>query len=254
MRRRVGAAPATLAVLAFHHLSPAVAGPGAAALRDLRLVNVVIRGAWPCLPLLEALTLDNLVVEAPLFPPGTFQRLEDLCVSVSEIRPGRRSRTAWTYACPASRGSSWTTSGPLGDVTVVAPALEVLIMNCNVGCESDYRSFTLRAPRLRGLAWHNQFAEHMDMDVGSPGGVAEGVIELTWNGAFLRRSSKEYRALMMRMLEGLLPELPLEQLADAVRPYIALDKYMVDGTDEDELLPEEKLTCDLDALMSSLQI
>ncbi|TVU26060.1 hypothetical protein EJB05_28589 [Eragrostis curvula] len=94
----------------------------------------------------------------------------------------------------------------------------------------------------------------MDMDVGSPGGVAEGVIELTWNGAFLRRSSKEYRALMMRMLEGLLPELPLEQLADAVRPYIALDKYMVDGTDEDELLPEEKLTCDLDALMSSLQI
>ncbi|TVU26062.1 hypothetical protein EJB05_28591, partial [Eragrostis curvula] len=144
--------------------------------------------------------------------------------------------------------------GPLGDVTVVAPAVEVLIVNCNVGCESDYRSFTLRAPRLRGLAWHNQFAEHMDMDVGSPGGVAEGVIELTWNGAFLRRSSKEYRALMMRMLEGLLPELPLEQLADAVRPYIALDKYMVDGTDEDELLPEEKLTCDLDALMSSLQI
>lgn len=50
-----------------------------------------------------------------------------------------------------------------------------------------------------------------------------------------------------------LPELPPECVADAARPYISLDKYTVEDPDISEPIPEEKLTCDLSGLMSSLK-
>uniref|UniRef100_K4A0C2 Uncharacterized protein n=1 Tax=Setaria italica TaxID=4555 RepID=K4A0C2_SETIT len=38
-----------------------------------------------------------------------------------------------------------------------------------------------------------------------------------------------------------------------IRPYISLDKYTVEDPDISEPIPEEKLTCDLSGLMSSLK-
>ncbi|RLM85268.1 hypothetical protein C2845_PM04G06340 [Panicum miliaceum] len=58
----------------------------------------------------------------------------------------------------------------------------------------------------------------------------------------------------MRMLEGLLPELSPEDVADAARPHLTLDKYSVESFDSGKMIPEEKLTCDLSALMTTLKV
>lgn len=47
---------------------------------------------------------------------------------------------------------------PFGDITVDAPELEDLEVNCITGCTAEYKSFTLWAPMLSYLYWHNQFA------------------------------------------------------------------------------------------------
>ncbi|GJN37373.1 hypothetical protein PR202_gb26315 [Eleusine coracana subsp. coracana] len=216
-----------LDVVAFGHLAPTISGPGAAALENLGFHIGVVR-EWSRLPSLRILTLELVTVQAP-FPLGAcWPLLEDLSRS-------------WTS--PSSR-RSWKRSS-----SVVAPELETLVVRCGRGHE-DYRSFTLQAPRLRCLEWYNQFTERVDIDVGRPGSVTAGVIELVWNGG---RDMKDRRALMMRMLKGLLPELPQEQLADAARPHITHDKYYKVHC-HGELVLEEKITCDLDALMSPLQL
>ncbi|KAL6638989.1 hypothetical protein ACP70R_022719 [Stipagrostis hirtigluma subsp. patula] len=237
-----------LDVVAFRHLAPTIAGPGAAtSLETLRLEHVVLR-EWPCLPALRSLTLDTVTVEAP-FPPGaSFPRLEHLCISVSEVEQVRLD-----IRLPLLESLEMDdVYGSPGDVTVDAPALKELDVSCAIGCDVDYRSFTLRAPRLRCLRWRNQFAERVDIDVGRPGSVVEGTIQFKWNGGFDCREMKDCQAQMMRMLQGLMPELPSERVADAARPYTTLKKYTVKGFDDGELLPEEKLICDIHGLMSSL--
>ncbi|CAO1939682.1 unnamed protein product [Urochloa humidicola] len=49
-------------------LAPAIAGPGAAALRSLALDNVVLRGWPPLLPSLRSLSLHCDAVKAPFAP------------------------------------------------------------------------------------------------------------------------------------------------------------------------------------------
>ncbi|CAN6165678.1 unnamed protein product [Urochloa humidicola] len=65
---------------------------------------------------------------------------------------------------------------------------------------------------------------------------------------------KDFLAHMIRMLQGLLPELPQECVADAARPYTSLDKCTVEDPDTSKLIPGEKLTCDLSGLFSSLRV
>ncbi|TVU39848.1 hypothetical protein EJB05_13291, partial [Eragrostis curvula] len=238
-----------LEVIALHYLAPTIDGPGAAVLETLRLENMVV-SHWPCLPSLLSMRLDTVTIEAP-FPPGAWcPLLEDLCISVSEIVPVRMD-----IRLPLLKILELDdVNGPHMDVTVIAPELEELDVNSTLGCNEEFRSFTLRAPRLRSLRWWNQFTERVDIDVGRPGSVTEGIVQFTWNGGFECRDMKDCLALMMRMLNGLLPVLPPDQLTNELRPYITLDKYTVRGFDAGELVREEKLTCDLDAVMSSLQV
>ena len=77
--------------------------------------------------------------------------------------------------------------------------------------------FTLRAPRLRYLGYQNQFAGRVDVDVGRPGSVREGSISFESNEEIECAEMKLCRMQMMRMLEGLLPELSPEGVADAAR-------------------------------------
>jgi hypothetical protein len=92
-------------------------------------------------------------------------------------------------------------------------------VNCAAGyAAANYRSFTLRAPRLRRLTWSDQFAERVHIDVGRTGSVASGRIEFMWRrGLVSCREMKDLRAQMMRMLEGLLPELSPEDVTEAAR-------------------------------------
>jgi hypothetical protein len=215
------AAARHLDVAVFGHLSPAITGPGAAALRDLRLEHVVLR-EWPCLPSLRSLTLTDVTVEAP-FPPGAWcPRLEHLGIFNCEIEQARvdirlplLKSLDMDHVDVGAHGDS--IGSPFGDITVDAPELEDLEVNCSAGCTADYKSFTLRAPMLRYLHWHNQFAERVAIDVGSPGSVAEGKIQFEWNQESSCRDMKRYKAQMMRMLEGLMPKLSAERVADAAR-------------------------------------
>ena len=103
--------------------------------------------------------------------------------------------------------------------TIDAPELEELDVNCGAGfAAADYRSFSLRAPRLRCLTWSEQFAEHVHIDVGRPGSVTSGRIKYTWKrGLVSCREMEDLRAQMTRMLERLLPELSPGGVADAAR-------------------------------------
>ena len=101
--------------------------------------------------------------------------------------------------------------------TIDAPELEELHVNCGAGfAAADYRSFSLRAPRLRCLTWSEQFAERVHIDVGRPGSVTSGRIKFTWEPVSCR-AMEDLRAQMARLLEGLLPELSPEGVADAAR-------------------------------------
>ncbi|RCV10210.1 hypothetical protein SETIT_2G094100v2 [Setaria italica] len=218
-----------LEALARNHVAHAITGPGAAALRKLCLQNVVIHEWPPHLPSLRSLDLDAVTVEAP-FAPGTWcPRLEELDTS----SPPRSSTPAPPGRSPPS----------FGEITVDAPELVELDVDCCAsGSTVDYKSFKLRAPRLHLLCRRNPFAER------GPGSVKVGVIQLR---SVYTREMKDYQEQMMRMLEGLLPDLPRESIAGVARPYMTLEEC--DDSDDDEDEPKDKrLTCDITALMSGI--
>ncbi|TVU39925.1 hypothetical protein EJB05_13369, partial [Eragrostis curvula] len=245
-----------------HHifnLAPAIAGPGVAALQKLCLHRMAIRGWPPCLPSLRSLTLKYVAIEAPFKPGEWCPLLEDLCISSSGIE-----HTCVDISLPllksldmddvdVSERSEFFES--YGDITIDAPNMETMAVDCTVGGTTDYLSFTLLAPRLRYLYWRNQYVlQRVRIKVGSPSNVIAGTIVFEANAEIAYPEIKYYKVLMMRMLEELLPELSPESVAIAARPYMTLEKYTVEGCGSGEMIPDERLTCNLEALMSSLKI
>ncbi|CAN6180399.1 unnamed protein product [Urochloa humidicola] len=232
-------------------LAPTVAGPGAAALHSLYLYKVVLR-EWPHLPSLRSVAIERVNVEA-LFPAGAWcPRLEDLRITDSMMELSRvdiqlpllkRLQMDEAYFIPEA------------NIAVDVPELEDLDVCCEAGyAAADYHSFTLRAPRLRCLTWSDQFAERVHIDVGKPGTVTSGRIQFTSSRAFdYRRKMEDIRAQMMRMLQGLLPDLLPECVADSARPYMSLEKCTVGRPCTGKPVQGEKLTCDLRGLISSLK-
>ncbi|CAL5066249.1 unnamed protein product [Urochloa decumbens] len=255
--------PAALHLQVFgeYRLAPAIAGPGAAALLELFL-NKVSVSEWPpcpCLPSLRSLTLDDVDVEAAFAPAAWCPLLEHLGVFSSRIEQARVD-----IRLPLLKSLEMEDVNirphedfldPFGEVAIDAPELEELELRSTTGATAVYRSFTLRAPRLRHLGYHNQsVAGEVDIDVGRPGSVRAGSISFESNVEIMCPEMKLCRMQMMRMLEGLLPELSPEDVANAARPHMKLDKYSVEGFEVGEMIPEEKLTCDLSAVMSSLKL
>ncbi|CAL5079439.1 unnamed protein product [Urochloa decumbens] len=246
-----------LQVFGEYHLAPAIAGPGGAALLELFLNKVSITEWPPCLPSLRSLTLDDVAVEAAFAPAEAWRPLlEHLGVFSSRIEEARVD-----IRLPLLKSLEMEDVNirphedflePFGEVAIDAPELEELELRSTTGATAVYRSLTLRAPRLRHLGYHNQFvAGEVDIDVGRPGSVRAGSISFESNVEIMCPEMKLCRMQMMRMLEGLLPELSPEDVANAVRPHMKLDKYSVEGFEVGEMIPEEKLTCDLSAVMSS---
>ncbi|CAN6222833.1 unnamed protein product [Urochloa humidicola] len=235
----------------YQSAAPTVAGPGAAALRTLDLYNMVLR-EWPRLPSLRSLTLGSVNVEAP-FPEGAWcPRLEDLCIFSSMMELSRVD-----IRLPLLKRLEMDDAyfNPEADIAVDAPELEELDVGCEAGGAPVYRSFTLRAPRLRCLVWSELFVDRVSIDVGRPGSVASGHIRLTRSPEFDEcREMEDIRAQMMRMLQGLLPDLLPESVADAARAYTSLVKGTVEDPDTSKPIPGEKLTCDLSGLISSLKV
>ncbi|CAL5079428.1 unnamed protein product [Urochloa decumbens] len=235
----------------YQSAAPTVAGPGGAALGTLRLYNVVLH-EWPRLPSLRSLTLGSATIQAP-FPEGAWcPRLEDLCIFSSFMELPRVD-----IRLPLLKRLEMDEAyfSPGADVAVDAPELEELDVGCEAGyTAADYHSFTLRAPRLRCLTWSDQFAERVHIDVGKPGTVTSGRIEFTSSRAFdYCREMEDIRAQTMRMLQGLLPDLLPECVADAARPYVSLEKCTTENPYTGKPVPGEKLTCDLSGLFSSLK-
>ena len=204
-----------LEVVTRMHLAPAIAGPGAAALRKLRLDYAVL-GEWPRLPSLVSLDLNSVTVEAPFAPGAWCPLLDELDLFCCQFRQARvdirlpRLRFLDLDSVDvAPRGRA--TEAPYGVITIDAPELIEFDMNSAAGGTTDYKSFTLRAPRLRLLCWRNQYAERMVIDVGRPGSVKLGGIRLM---SIYSRGMMYYREQMMRMLQGLLPNIPPENLDD----------------------------------------
>ncbi|PUZ69032.1 hypothetical protein GQ55_2G076200 [Panicum hallii var. hallii] len=220
-------------VVAPGHAAPAIAGPGAAALRKLSLDRVVIRG-WPHFPSLRSLSLDSVAVEAPFAPGAWCPRLDELDIFCSRIEHARVDIRLPLLrfidldevdVSPDGRSGG----APFGEITIDAPEL-----------------LELDSFRLRLLCWANQFAERVAIDVGRPGSVKVGVIQLR---SVYTREMKCYREQMMRMLRGLLPDLPKESIAGVARPFMKLEECVDSDDDEDEP-KDEKLTCDISALTS----
>ncbi|KAL6639593.1 hypothetical protein ACP70R_023323 [Stipagrostis hirtigluma subsp. patula] len=239
-----------LAVDASDHLVPAMTGPGAAALRKLRLHRVVL-GEWPRLPSLRFLSLDDVTFEAPFAPGAWCPLLEELVTFSCKIEQARVDIRLPLLKFldlvefdVRPRGHS--DEAPFGEVTVDAPELVALDVDASRWSTVDYKSFTLRAPRLEHLYWHNQFAERVRIDVGKPCSVEAGWIEFM---SIYTREIKHYRGQMMQMLAGLLPDVPPESVADITRPYRTRVKY-TEVEEDGEVTTEEKITCDLRALMS----
>nr|CAB3452465.1 unnamed protein product [Digitaria exilis] len=193
-------------------LAPAIAGSGATALRKLNLESVLIR-EWPLhLPSLRYLSLAGVTIEAP-FAPGAWcpllEKLNISCAKVEHVRvdirlPFLRFMNLDDLDVSPDGDSE---RPPFGEITIDAPELLRLAVNCDwPEFTADYKSFTLRAPRLRRLFW-----QHVVINVGRPGSVKKGAIELR---TIHRRDLKDYQEQMMRMLEGLLPDLPQENIAD----------------------------------------
>lgn len=208
-------------------LALTISGPGTATLKDLCLWNVLLH-EWPCLPCLRSLELWRVNVDAPFSPCPAFPLLVDLHVWETSIQEERvdicfpRLKHLNLFDIDVSPRNGF--EEPFGDVTIDAPELESLNVDleteCTVSCE--FKSFTLRAPRLRCLNWHNQSAERTVIDVGRPpSNIIEGRIVFKW---FLNEDSEKTvcEAQMMRMLRGFLPELSPERVADAVRSEIFL--------------------------------
>ncbi|WVZ62524.1 hypothetical protein U9M48_012263, partial [Paspalum notatum var. saurae] len=245
-----------LAVTGSRHLAPAIVGPGAAALRELRLFSLsrsLVLREWPHLPSLRSLGLNGVIVEAPFAPGSWCPLLEELAMIDCDIEQARVDiRLPWLRSLDMDavdvrpRGKHDGDREPFGFITIDAPMLRNFVMYIDAaGSTTDYKSFTLRALGLRLLCWRNQFAERVVIDVGNPGSVKVGAIRLT---TIYYREMECYRKQMMRMLEGLLPDLPPESVADVARPYL---EECSDSEDEDDDEPKDRrLTCDLDALMS----
>ncbi|KAL6897384.1 hypothetical protein ACP4OV_007080 [Aristida adscensionis] len=210
-----------LSVRASDQLAPAVAGPGAAALRVLSLARAVVREWLPHLPSLRALSLVEVAAETPFAPAAWCPLLEKLrtysCVfehaRVDIVLPRLRileldELNLHPPPCSNSDGP------PFAEIIIDAPELEMLDVYCTPWSTRDYRSFTLQAPRLRWLYWQNQFAERVRIDVGKPGSVEGGLIELV---SIYTRELKFYQEQMMRMLRGLLPDVPPESIDDVTR-------------------------------------
>jgi hypothetical protein len=97
------------------------------------------------------------------------------------------------------------------EIVTDAPVLvELDVYYSSPWSTADYKSFMLRAPRLKVLRWRNQFAERVAIDVGRPGSVKVGVIQLR-SPIYYSRKMEDYEEQMMRMLEGLLPDRPRER-------------------------------------------
>lgn len=214
-----------LDVDARDHLAPAITASGAVALRKLTLKGVVIR-EWPHLPSLLSLDLDDVTVEAPFAPGAWCPRLEELDIfNNSKIEHARVD-----IRLPLLRFMSLidvdvsphgrSPGSPFGEIAIDAPELLELEVDSFHG-SADYKSFSLRAPRLRLLAWRNQYAERVVINIGRPGNVKVGAIQLR---SIYTREMADFREQMTRMLEGLLPDLPRESIADVTRsdaPYMA---------------------------------
>ncbi|CAL5089587.1 unnamed protein product [Urochloa decumbens] len=241
-----------LVVSSEHYQPPAptLAGPGAAALQTLCLHNVVLN-EWPRLPSLRSLTLGSVNLEVP-FPAGAWcPKLEDLYI-FSTIMELSRVDIRLPLLKRLEMEDAYFSPGAA--IAVDAPELEELDVGCEAGAAPAYRSFTLRAPRLRCLAWSELFAESVSVDVGRPGGVASGLIRFTWSPGFEEcPEMKDFRGHTMRMLQGILPDLLPECVADAARPYVSLEKCTTENPYTGKPVPGEKLTCDLSGLFSSLK-
>ncbi|CAM0943989.1 unnamed protein product [Alopecurus aequalis] len=236
--------------------TPTIAGPGAAALRKLFLDDVTLRH-WPRLPSLRSLKLSTVTVTTAFMPGEWCPLLEHLAIWESTIKhpcvnirlPHLKSLDMYDVDIELPGDFFY----PYGDVIVDAPDLEELDVICTTGCTVEYKSFTLRAPAMRYLLWSEQFVERVRIDVGKPGSVSGGMIRFTSNGLLEEmryREMKEYRAQMIQMLHGLLPDLPRETVADTARPYMMSKTRTVMDEDLGEMVPEETLTCDLRRLMS----
>lgn len=221
------------------YLTPTIAGPGAAALRELHL-DFMTLGEWPRLPSLRSLTLSSVTATAPFAPGASCPLLEHLTLWDTKIEHARVD-----ICLPLLKSLDMDEvdinppghiHGPFAVVTVDAPELRELIVNCTSGWCVECKSFALRTPRLRYLSWFGLFVERVSVDVGRPGSVINGKIEFTSNGDgedMSCREMKYYRAQMTRMLEGLLPDVPPERVADVARsdtPPFLLSFSEIDST------------------------
>ncbi|CAL4921128.1 unnamed protein product [Urochloa decumbens] len=263
-----------------YNLAPAIAGPGAAALREMELNNMEELRRWPHLPSLRDLTLTIVNVKGPFAPAACFPLLENLCMCATNIEHPRVDillpalnilhMDDVDVSLPAGdlgRGGDEDDDDPCcglrrhrrgrpaaGGSAVDAPQLEVLVVKGTLEWTVEYRSFTLCAPRLRRLTWCGQYAERVAIDAGWLGGVSKGKIQFVSNGEReepYSRDMKYYRAQMLQMLQGLLQDLPPETVADVARPYMTVKTYTVEAEGTSEMIPEERLTCNLTALMST---
>lgn len=201
-----------LHVNAICAVAPAIAGPGAVALEDLRLGSVLIR-EWPCCLLsLRSLTLHDVSILAP-FPQWPL--LKDLRISNSTI-----CSSMIQVEIDLDHLESLQLIDvfmPL-DITVNAPELKMLVVDTASMIQGThdtyrYRSFTLRAPKLWYLRWRNQFiTEHVHLNACS---VTSGTIEFSLDTRY--HDITDCRVLMWRMLGGLIPHPKMKQLA---RSYI----------------------------------
>ncbi|CAN6285443.1 unnamed protein product [Urochloa humidicola] len=250
-----------------YYLAPAIAGPGAGALREMDLNNMEELRQWPHLPSLRALTLSTVNVKGPFATAACFPLLEKLCMCATNIEHPRIDillpalkrlyMDDVDVSLPAGdhgRGGDEDDGPCCGDITVDAPQLVVLEVKGTLEWTVEYKSFTLRVPRLRRLSWCGQYAERVAIDAGWLGGVTKGKIQFVSNGEREEPYSREmnyYRAQMLQMLQGLLPDLPPETVADVARPYMTMEMYTVEVEGTSEMIPEERLTCNLTALMST---
>ncbi|KAG2623552.1 hypothetical protein PVAP13_3KG067300 [Panicum virgatum] len=196
-----------------------ISGASSLTLSGVTVAVPLVPGEW-C-PLLERLRIEDCRVErravVVLLPRLKLLAMEDVDVGSTDREDAPELEESRSAARPAG---PWTT-GP--------------------------------SPCAR-LRWREQFAQCVRVDVGDQGSVSEGTIEFTANGDRNDMSCCEmklFRAQMMKMLRGLLPDLTPSTIADVARPYMTLDvSTMVDEETGGEVIQEEKLTCDIGGLMS----
>uniref|UniRef100_A0A0D9WX56 F-box domain-containing protein n=1 Tax=Leersia perrieri TaxID=77586 RepID=A0A0D9WX56_9ORYZ len=240
------------------HRAPVVYGDN---LRVLDLYQLEIHDA-PRLPSLRSLTLQSVKVAGKVpFAPGEWcphleeLRLEHDCTVENRLLDIRLPLLKLLVMEEVHVESPLRDDAdPYGRVAVDTPVLEELVVIGTTGFVVEFESFTLRAPVLRRLIWGEQYAERVVIDVGMPGSVTEGKIEFMSNGELdemSRREIKYYRAQLMQMLRGILPDVPPSRIADVARPSMKVRTTTVVDEDTGETIPEERITCNLRHLISS---